>query len=186
MQSKFPNSSDQVSFITKLNSIKMNLNVVDDLFEGLFKKDPQEVKIEEFKDNADNSHEETQTVKEIIEAHGLTFEAHEVKTEDGYILQMHRVYSPDFDPEVTKPAIMMQHGILSSSESFMLHRSKPAAIMFAKEGYDVWLGNNRGTLYSKTHEKFDPTNTEEKSKYFDYSFFELGKYDVPAQIDFIL
>lgn len=68
----------------------------------------------------------------------------------------------------------------------MLHREKPSAILFAKKGYDVWLGNNRGTLYSRNHEEYDPTNAEQKAKYFDFSFFELGKYDVPAQIDYII
>jgi len=54
----------------------------------------------------------------------------------------------------------------------------------AREGYDVWLGNNRGTLFGKKHEHLDPFH--DAKQFFDYSFFELGKYDAPAQIDYVL
>ena len=53
----------------------------------------------------------------------------------------------------------------------------------ANAGYDVWLGNNRGCVYSRGHKKL---NAEKDFKqYYDYSFYELGKYDLPAQIDFV-
>ena len=50
-------------------------------------------------------------------------------------------------------------------------------------GYDVWLGNNRGVIYSRRHVKLDPDVDAEK--FFDFSFVELGKYDLPAMIDFV-
>ncbi len=49
-------------------------------------------------------------------------------------------------------------------------------------GYDVWLSNSRGNKYSHTHENPNITNKE----FFSYSFFEMGKYDVPANIEYIL
>ena len=58
-----------------------------------------------------------------------------------------------------------------------------AGFQTAKAGYDVWFGNNRGNCYSnKTAEGFHKTRAE----YYDYSFYELGKYDAPTQIDFVL
>ena len=53
------------------------------------------------------------TIGEIVESDGLTFEYHNVTTEDGYILGVHRLYSPRFDPEIPKPVVFFQHGILS-------------------------------------------------------------------------
>jgi lysosomal acid lipase/cholesteryl ester hydrolase len=48
-------------------------------------------------------------------------------------------------------------------------------------GYDVWLGNNRGNIYSRGHKTKKPDGD-----YFYFSFWELGKYDLPAMIDLVL
>ena len=51
--------------------------------------------------------------------------------------------------------------------------------MLVEAGFNVFIGNNRGTQYSRNHE--NPEITPEK--YFDYSFVELGQFDAPAQIN---
>lgn len=53
------------------------------------------------------------TIAEIVQADGLNFEYHTVTTKDGYILELHRMSSPEFDAEVPKPVVFLQHGILS-------------------------------------------------------------------------
>ena len=97
-------------------------------------------------------------MQEIVEAAGFKFEKHTVKTSDGYYLEMHRVNSHKSDSQLEKPAVLLQHGILSSSETFVLNGPESAAFKFAEEGYDVWLGNNRGSIYSRKHESLDPKN----------------------------
>lgn len=34
--------------------------------------------------------------------------------------------------------------------------------------------------------RLDPTKPEDKKEFFDYSFYELAKYDLPANIDYVL
>jgi predicted alpha/beta hydrolase len=55
--------------------------------------------------------------------------------------------------------------------------------VYALEGYDVWLGNNRGTTHSRRHKRLDPDYDQQ---YWDFSFIELGKYDLPAMIKYVL
>lgn len=55
--------------------------------------------------------------------------------------------------------------------------------MLAEDGYDVWLPDARGNYYSRMHAKLNPDTDAE---YWNYSFHEIGFYDIPATIDFIL
>ena len=67
----------------------------------------------------------------------------------------------------------------------MAHKPELApAFTFARRGYDVWLGNNRGNNFARRHVKLDPVDDEEE--FFTYDFEDLGEYDVPAQIDYAL
>ena len=59
---------------------------------------------------------------------------------------------------------------------------KSAAFIAANAGFDVWLGNNRGNKYSLMHKKYDPAYDE---KFWDHSFIEYAKYDIPSWIEHI-
>lgn len=55
------------------------------------------------------------------------------------------------------------------------------------EGYDVWLLNARGNIYSTDHIKYRRNGTaRERKKYWNFSWHEIGKYDLPASIDYVL
>ena len=55
------------------------------------------------------------------------------------------------------------------------------ALRLYNEGYDVWLGNMRGTRYSTKHAYLDPMDYD--SGYWNFSMAEKGMLDVPAAID---
>lgn len=57
------------------------------------------------------------------------------------------------------------------------------AFVAARAGYDVWLGNSRGNTYSQGHESYDIWKNEKK--YWDFSWYEMGMYDLPATLDFM-
>lgn len=63
------------------------------------------------------------------------------------------------------------------------HISDSLAFELANQGYDVWMGNSRGSTYSLNHTKYD---YQHDWRYWDFSFHEIGLYDLPAQIDYIL
>ena len=110
-------------------------------------------------------------------------DSHVLTTEDGYILKLFRVYPRTWSEDALKnrPVILLQHGLMSSAEAFAMNGKNSLAILLAEEGYDVWLGNNRGSVYSRGHKtKFA------EGDYFDYSFYELGKYDLVSTVDYIM
>ena len=52
-------------------------------------------------------------------------------------------------------------------------------IKLYEAGYDVWLGNNRGTLHGMEHEVF---HHELDTEFWNFSFAEMGTKDLPAMI----
>lgn len=54
--------------------------------------------------------------------------------------------------------------------------------LLANLGFDVWLGNNRGNKYSRSHLKYNPDKDKE---FWQYSFHEMGLHDIPAIINHI-
>lgn len=60
----------------------------------------------------------------MVEREGYPIETHTVITDDCYILQMHRISfgknSPQVKGEAPRPAVYLQHGLLSSSADWVL------------------------------------------------------------------
>lgn len=121
---------------------------------------------------------------QLITKYGYTAETHEILTEDGYLLSIHRISgSKKYPTKHGKPVVFLQHGILSSSAVWILNGpSKGLGYILADEGYDVWMGNSRGNTYSRAHVNLTTNNME----FWDFSWHEMGVYDVPATIDYIL
>ena len=111
-----------------------------------------------------------------MENYGATFESHEVTTEDGYILNVFRITREDV---IGKQPVFLQHGITDSADCWIMHYPDLApAFQLLEMGYDVWLGNQRGTTHSlKPGHVSLKTNSKE---FWDFSWVEMGLYDAPA------
>ena len=84
---------------------------------------------------------------------------------------------------VSKPAVLLQHGLMCDSMFYLANDpEKTPAFILVEQGYDVWLGNNRGNRFARGHTSFD---TSEQA-FWDFNFMDMGKYDTPAFIDFVL
>jgi len=123
--------------------------------------------------------EENMNAQQLITSKGLPCEEHFPITQDGYILGMQRIPQPT----PNKLPVLLMHGLLSSSDCFLTNLiNESLAYILHKEGYDVWLGNVRGNRYSKNHVTLSPDDY----KFWRWSFDEMGKYDIPAMVDYIL
>ncbi|XP_043497848.1 lipase 3-like [Polistes fuscatus] len=87
------------------------------------------------------------------------------------------------DNSSSRPPVIINHGVLSSSADWvLLGPQKALAYTLCQAGYDVWLANARGNAYSKKHKIYTPKNRE----FWDFSYHEVGYYDIPAIIDYVL
>lgn len=66
----------------------------------------------------------------------------------------------------------------------MMGPEKSLAYLLADRGYDVWMANVRGNTYSRKHIKYDPD--VDKKEFWDFSWHEIGIYDIPAMMDHII
>lgn len=118
---------------------------------------------------------------ELIKRAGYQGEAHEVETEDGYILKMQRIV-PSSGTSL-KPPVFLMHGMIAASSDYLITGPKIAlAYYLSDNGYDVWLGNARGNKHSMNHKTLSPNSGD----FWKFSWHEIGHYDLPAMIDHVL
>lgn len=117
----------------------------------------------------------------------MSFEQFNVTTEDGYILALWHVWDPSVTPKLgkngQKKVIFFQHGLIDVAGTWFFNTpDKSLAHDLASEGFDVWLGNNRGTTNSFQHVNL----TYDDQEFWNFSFHEMGVYDLPANVHFVI
>lgn len=128
------------------------------------------------------------TTPQLVALHGYPSESHVVRTEDGYLLTLHRIpggrdHRGPSGGATARPVVFLQHGLLASSADWVLTGpGKSLAYILADSGYDVWMGNARGNTYSRAH----VTLSTKDSAFWNFSWHEIGYYDLPAAIDHVL
>ncbi|KAK9243705.1 Alpha/Beta hydrolase protein [Lipomyces tetrasporus] len=126
---------------------------------------------------------------DICELYGYSVEEHIVKTTDGYLLGVHRIYQSKREVVDNvfpkgKPVVYLHHGLLMNSEVWVCLTDPKRCLPFllVERGYDVWLGNNRGNKYSKKHVFLLSSD----NAFWNFSMDEFALYDIPDTIDYIL
>lgn len=117
----------------------------------------------------------------VTEIAGYRSECHSVKTEDGYKLKLHRVFPKS--GSLHKGSTFLMHGLFRNSCDFLASGPQTALTYYlADNGFDVWLGNARGTKFCLEHEKLSPNSKE----FWDFSFHEIGLHDVSSMLNYML
>eukprot|EP00744_Colponema_vietnamica_P011708 GILI01016458.1.p1 GENE.GILI01016458.1~~GILI01016458.1.p1 ORF type:complete len:489 (+),score=125.35 GILI01016458.1:99-1565(+) len=120
-------------------------------------------------------------VPELIKKEGFLVESHEVETSDGFLLTLFRISCPDVK-NPTKGAVLLQHGLFQTAMPFVMNGAEEGlAFVLAREGFDVWLGNNRGNIYSRKHVSLSHWD----ARFWDWSVDELA-LDVDASVSYIV
>jgi pimeloyl-ACP methyl ester carboxylesterase len=120
-----------------------------------------------------------------------TFDHYDVQTDDGPIIALFRIRLageglaklPENQKANAQRPILLQHGLTSSADAWFLNGQKGSiGFHLADQGYDVWVGNNRGNKYSKKDRNPNVTRAE----FWNFSFAEMGHFDLPANYKKIL
>ncbi|XP_016997143.2 lipase 3 [Drosophila takahashii] len=122
---------------------------------------------------------------ERIRSHGYPTETHQVTTSDGYVLTLFRIpYSHKLkNQNENRPAILLQHGLFSNSDCWLSSGpDNSLAYLLVDAGYDVWLGNARGNIYSRENNLISLNS----HKFWHFDWHEIGSIDIPAMVDYIL
>jgi len=125
------------------------------------------------------------TAPKIIQHSQYPVENHVVTTEDKYLLTLHRIPHGRNSKNVSKRSpLLLQHGVLADSSCWLLNGpDKSLPFLLADAGFDVWLGNVRGSLYSRYHKTL---NANKDEKFWRFTWQHMAKYDLPAMVDYVL
>lgn len=119
---------------------------------------------------------------QIVESWGYPCEEHHAQTPDGYILTLFRI-PPKSSGSLNRPPVLLQHGLLDSSFTWIVNQPfQSLPYILHDAGFDVWMGNNRGNIYSLEHVYLTPAD----NLFWDFSWDEMAQYDVPGMLDYIL
>ncbi|XP_050743340.1 lipase 3 isoform X2 [Drosophila biarmipes] len=124
------------------------------------------------------------SVCQAVQRQQLECQVHRVETADGYRLSVHRIPAPRNPrcPQHLRPFVLM-HGLLGSAGDFVAGgRGRSLALELHARCFDVWLGNARGTTHSRGHR----TLATGDARFWQFSWHEIGIYDLPAIVDYVL
>ncbi|KAI9138759.1 Alpha/Beta hydrolase protein [Paraphysoderma sedebokerense] len=130
----------------------------------------------------------TDSVGYYAEFWGYDHEERTAVTDDGFVLVLNRIRKRGRSIDTKKkPPILLVHGLFQSAGVFVTSGKESMAFWLADQGYDVFLGNNRGTTtYSKSklnpHLHYSPSSKE----FWSWSVQDLARYDFKCMIEYVL
>ncbi|KAF5272915.1 hypothetical protein FQR65_LT04844 [Abscondita terminalis] len=126
------------------------------------------------------------TVPERIKKNGYPIEIYrDIVTDDKYLLTMFRIPcgNPCKNDTKDRPPVLLMHGLFGSAKDYIvMGPERGLGFLLADRGYDVWLGNARGSLYSRKHTTLNP---DYDARFWEFSWHEIGYYDVPAFVNLV-
>ncbi|XP_042860066.1 gastric triacylglycerol lipase-like [Penaeus japonicus] len=78
--------------------------------------------------------------------------------------------------------VFLQHGLMGSSDNWNTNTEEDSlAYLLSNAGYDVWMGNFRGNIYSRGHASM----THNDPDFWRFSYDEMARYDLPSMLDYV-
>jgi hypothetical protein len=108
----------------------------------------------------------TKSQVQLVSKYGYPIETHEVVTDDGYILTLHRIPHGREKSDHRGTPVLFMHGFMQSATDFVdLGPGNALSFLLADRGYDIWLGNARGSTWGRKHKILNP---DKDAAFWDY------------------
>ncbi|XP_053202654.1 lipase 3-like [Panonychus citri] len=129
--------------------------------------------------------DEARTCGQLIESRGFNYKVYNVTTSDGYIITIYRIINPTFNgTKLPRPFLLVPGAFWSCPVFLANQKDKQGSLGYylADRCQDVWIINPRGSVYSRNHTHYKPS---ENRKYYNYTYFDIGEKDIPAAVELI-
>ncbi|KAL5657661.1 hypothetical protein ACJX0J_030824, partial [Zea mays] len=106
-----------------------------------------------------------------------------VQTDDGFLLSLQHIpHGRNGIADNTGPPVFLQHGLFQGGDTWFINSNEQSlGYILADNGFDVWVGNVRGTRWSKGHS----TLSVHDKLFWDWSWQDLAEYDVLAMLSYV-
>ncbi|CAH0555554.1 unnamed protein product [Brassicogethes aeneus] len=115
--------------------------------------------------------------------HNISYKIHCITTKDGYHLSLFHVYDNTANDVASRQPVLIQHGLGANALEFTIEINDMISMAYylVKNGFNVWVGNARGSLFSQSHNYLRISDR----KFWNFSFHEMGVIDVPSMLESI-
>ncbi|KAK3132555.1 hypothetical protein QOZ80_6AG0524410 [Eleusine coracana subsp. coracana] len=108
---------------------------------------------------------------------------HTIETNDGFLLSIQHIpRGKNGAADNAGPPVFLQHGLFQGGDTWFINSPEQSlGYILADNGFDVWIGNVRGTHWSKGHS----TYSVHDKLFWDWSWQELAEYDLLAMLSYV-
>ncbi|KAH7518045.1 hypothetical protein FEM48_Zijuj09G0128900 [Ziziphus jujuba var. spinosa] len=120
---------------------------------------------------------------QLIQPSGYPCSEYTIQTKDGFLLGLQRVSSSAGSiREQRGPPVLLLHGLFMAGDAWFLNSPEESlGFILADNGFDVWVGNVRGTRWSHGHISLSIKDKD----FWDWSWQELALDDLAEMIHYI-
>ncbi|PUZ69726.1 hypothetical protein GQ55_2G135000 [Panicum hallii var. hallii] len=121
--------------------------------------------------------------QQLLLPQGYPCTEHTVQTDDGFLLSVQHIpHGKNRVANNAGPPVFLQHGLFQGGDTWFINSNEQSlGYILADNGFDVWIGNVRGTRWSKGHS----TLSVHDKLFWDWSWQDLAEYDLLAMLSYV-
>ncbi|KAJ1288926.1 hypothetical protein BS78_02G126100 [Paspalum vaginatum] len=121
--------------------------------------------------------------QQLLLPQGYPCTEHTVQTDDGFLLTLQHIPRGKTGVEDNAgPPVFLQHGLFQGGDTWFINSNEQSlGYILADNGFDVWIGNVRGTHWSKGHSSLSVHD----KLFWDWSWQDLAEYDILAMLSYV-